>query len=266
MNKLLKIAVGAAALTALTASMAFAGANAGATGRLIWLTSGKKDTKAANHDNVGCTPLMGFTTTGLKSMKGADVQLVLNGVGGTVPDSWQYWSTADANGCAFGANVSATGFASTGAGAAADSIYNGFASVTGVATSQGGAEYYGNDPCLSPHGVATIWFSAAGAAGANKVSTKTYGLYTLSVDQNTGCAGDCSSPAGVCILVNYRLPCGQQTGGTFFQLLDAANAIDQCSVAANSSYLTWNAASNAACPGVTAVKATSWGSLKKMYH
>jgi hypothetical protein len=272
MNKLLKIAVGAAALTALTVSMASAGLNAGATGKLLWIGSNNKSTNL--RDNVTCTPTIGFATTGLKNMKGADVQLIMNGVLGSVPPSWQWWSSPDGSSLGCAAAASATtyfrGFSSTGVGAAADSIYNAWTGVPGQAGSQDGAEYYQytGDPCVTPHGVAVIWFSASGTNGVAKVASKTYGLFKLSIDQNSGCPGDCSDPAGVCILVNYRLPCNDPANprGAKFVLVGSDNNTDDCVVPAGLTYLTWNANNNPACPGVTPAATSSWGSLKHMYH
>lgn len=272
MNKLLKIAVGAAALTALTVSLASAGLNAGATGRLMWLTTQNKDTKDACRNSNDASPVLGFAALGVKNLRGCDLQLLLNGVDGQVPPSWQWWSSADgsSSGCAAaaGANTYARGFNSTGAAPAADSLYNGWVGVPGVADAQSGTQYYQVNPCLTPHNVALIWFTSAGTNGANKVASKRYGLYKLGVDQNSGCPGDISDPKGVCIIANFRLPCQDPLNprGYKFQLLDGGNNIDDCVVESAFTFLTWMAPCDTRCPGVTPAAPESWGKLKNMYH
>jgi len=268
MNKTLKIVAGAALLTCVVAGAAFAGQNAAGTGKIAWL-DGSNKVKAGTNEN-GCTPKMGIIANGLSRFRGADVQLYINGASGNLPPSWQWWVDAltSTQGCASGGQTYAQGFRTTGAQPAADSIYNAYTqapSVPGQATGQAGSMLYNNGPCLTPHGVGLIWFAAAGTSGVVRAPSKTWGLFSLVMDQNSGCPGDCASPEPVCINVAFRQPCADPANprGSVIGVTDANNVYDYLPVA--QSYLTWGGTSST-CPGVTAVKAGTWGQLKKAYR
>lgn len=266
MNKILKIMVGAALLTCVVAGAAFAGDNAGATGKLAWLDATNKVKPGTNE--MDCLPKMGMTATGLTRFRGADVQLYINGASGNLPPSWQWWIDAVTAtvGCADGQTTYGQGFRTTGAAhPPADSIYNAFTGVPGLATGQGAAMYYNVNPCLTPHNVGLIWFAAAGTGAVVRPASKTFGLFSLIVNQNSGCPGGCSQVEPVCINVAFRQPCSDPANprGTVFGVTDSQNKYDYLSVA--QSYLTWGGTSST-CPGVTAVKTGTWGQLKKAYR
>ena len=121
MNKLLKIGMGAVVLTCLVAGAASAGQNAGATGRLDWINAnGTPQTGAGNRNTNDCVPKLGMSAIGLTRLRGADVQLYVNGPGGVLPPSWQY----NSGGCNDSGQLFGEGYKTSGAQAAADSVYN----------------------------------------------------------------------------------------------------------------------------------------------
>ena len=256
MSKLLKIVTGVAALAALTAGMAFAGQNAGAIGKLYWQVG---TAKLAARDNTDCTPKFVITATGVKNIRGANCQVVVNGLGGNLPPSWQVQS----GGCGDGAGALATARSGFPTG-----VTSAWAGGTGLADGQS-SMYYNASNCLTPHGTGLIWLETAGTTGVNKTATTEYGLYTVTVDQSSGlCAGDCGDPvgpSGVCLNLYLKDPCPTTTtNGNFIQLLDGALAIDNCTVPAGFQNLTWNGGASGAqlCPGVTRIASSSWGKLK----
>jgi len=258
MSKLLKIVTGVAALTALTAGMAFAGANAGGTAAIYWQTGNTKD---AARDNTDCTPKFVITAKGIKNIRGANCQVVVNGLGGVLPPSWQVQS----GGCGDGAGALATARSGFPSG-----IVSAWASGTGLADGQS-SMYYNASNCLTPHGTGLIWLETAGTTGVTKTATIEYGLYTVVVDQSSGiCAGDCMDPAGprgVCLNLYLKDPCPTtSTNGNFIQLLDGSLLIDNFTVAASVATLTWNGNGVQFCPGVTKVATSSWGKLKNAYR
>lgn len=269
MNKTLKIVLGAAMLSSLVMSAAFAGENAGGSCKLGWLAANGTMKPAINE--TACVPKMGVTAKGLTRLRGIDVQLYINGAGGVLPPSWQWWvdNVAMTNGCAAGSESPVLGFKTSGAQAAIDSIYNAFsqAPILVASTAQNGNQYYNVNSCLTPHGVGMIWFAAAGTSSVTRAASKTYGLCSLAVDQNSGCAGDCSDPQPVCINLQFRQPCGDPGNprGAVVGVTDTNGAYDFLAATPGSSFLTWMGG-NATCPGVTAIKTGTWGQLKRAYR
>lgn len=257
MSKLLKLAVAAAALCSLAAGVAVAGQNAGATAKMYWVTTG--NAKAAYRDETQCTPKLVITVTGVNSIRGANCQVDVNGLAGTLPPSWQ----AQSGGCADGAGAFAV--ARSGFPTGVTSVWAGG---TGLADGQSSL-YYNAGNCLTPHGTGLIWCETAGTTGVAKTATTEYGLYTVTMDQSSGlCAGDCSNGAlGVCLNLYLRDPCPTPTtNGNYIQLLDGPLQIDRCTVVPGFTNLTWKAGASTNCPAVTRATTSSWGTLKASYR
>jgi hypothetical protein len=259
MFKALKIATAAAAIVVLAASVSNAGLNAGGTAQLYW-QHGTAAPIAARDETV-LTPQLLVTAKGLNNFRGADVQLLVNGSNGTLPLDWDYSST----GCNGG---NATFY--VGGRINASNAFTVTPAVSGVVATQDGMVYDpagAISPCITPHGVALLWLSAAGANGAARTAATEYGIWAIKFDlaTNQG-ACDPNGPLGLCINPNERIPCGDLQRGAVIAVVDGNTAIDYLPFASGKIYLTWSAAGATWCPGVTPTTKTSWGSLKKIYR
>ena len=264
MTKALKIVIAAASLVVLAASVASAGLNSGAAGHLYWMNG---NTKLAARDFAALTPAnMLVTVTNVTNIRGADIQILYNTLnGGPIPDAWAMWS----GGCNDGGAVLT---ADPAAGSLLPKLLvgkSGETAVSGVATSQNGISYATGD-CRTPHGVALLWLSEAGANGGNRASTNEYAVWRLVFDtQFAGGSGACygdQGEVGICFNPNERIPCTDVQRGAVATLLDGNLGIDYVPFAPGNAYLTWFGGQLVGnCPYVTPTPKSSWGSLKRLY-
>lgn len=267
MNKLLKIGMGVLAITALSAGLACAGTNPAVQANLYWLVANSGACPVVSNGDLNCAgttdPKLIVTVKGLNTVRGWDVQLIVEGSGGALPASWQ----AQSGGCA------ASRFNSTN-GSGFNNCYNA-ASLWISGLAQGQAAMYFNNSCLAPGGVALLWLEAAGAAYDGVTNgpidpNEEIGLTSFDLDQSGGtigagkCAGNCThGNSPVCIYPWYRVPCDSPNRGFSAAILDANGNVDQAPFNPLHRYLTYNAPFNPACPTGTAVRTTTWGALKK---
>jgi hypothetical protein len=275
MTKLLKIAICVAMLVTLAACAATAGQNAGATAKINWeLTTTSMST---SRNSTACTAkvLVTVHSTLTMTVRGVDVQLLINGMAQTgvgvpprdyVPGLPQAWQIMNDVGCNYANYTKKPG------GFGGTTYPSLIASIPGIATSQDGLMYYEYtaNPCLSPHHVGVIWYSAAGSGAAAKAPGKEYSAYGFTLDlSGSDCDGDCLlNPKAVCIYPNYRLPC-PVTGekGNVMVLVDATTAKDFCAFETGYKWLTWMGdASTPGCPYSDPVSTTTWGQVKRLYH
>ena len=259
---------------ALAASVATAtaGLNSGAVARIYW-QAGSTGAALSGPDNSSGTCQLVVTAKGLTNFRGADVQLVVSALdGGAMPAAWQ----GQTGGCA-------EGFINCYVGGRGGSLFpNAFTTapaVQGTFAPQNEELYnYPGNPCITPHGIALLFLSAAGAYGETRSPSIEYALWAVSfdlansvdpVDGVTPCGGgvsDPSGPRGVCINPNERIPCNETQRGAVVQVLDGNLDLDYPAFVAGRVYLTWSGGSLAgACPSVTSSKTSTWGSLKKLY-
>ncbi len=272
MIKFLKISAAVALVSVAAASFASAGLNAGGTAQLYWAGATNAPlTGAANRNSTAGVAKILVTAKGLVNFRGCDVQLIINALDKAgVPGAWQF----QLGGCA-------EGFANfdVGGKVASKNAFNVAPSVLGVVPSQNGFNFNTGD-CRSPHGVGLFWLSAAGANGGTRVLATEYNLWMITVDLATSvdpldgvtpCEGgtaDPLGPRGVCINPNFKIPCNGPQLGAAVQILDGNLDLDAFNFVQGSQYLTWNAGSRgdgAECPNATAIRNSSWGTLKKIY-
>lgn len=270
MRKLLLGLMVAASAAVLTAGIATAGLNAGATCRLYW-QNGTNGTALAARDNVAAAANLLVTVKGVNNFQGSDVQIVINALdGNSPPAAWQFQT----GGCADGAatfNVGGKG------GATFKNIFSTAPAVAGVIPTQNGMSFNTLN-CNTPNHVGLLWLSAAGAAGQARTAATEYGVWSINFDLTaldpadgvTPCAGGAADPAGakgVCLNLNFRVPCNgpQQVGA--IQLLDNNLAVDFATGDNGFTFITWNVGVlGSECPKVTPVGPTTWGKLKKSYR
>lgn len=257
MSKALKIAFAAAAIVVMAVGVANAGLNAGGSAQLYWQNGTALGLAA--RDNSSLTPQFVVTAKGLTNLRGIDCQLLVNGAGGTLPVDWDFTAT----GCNAGNFSSFKG----GRGGAYPNAITTATAITGLAVSQEGMIYQTGD-CVTPHGVALLWLSAAGAAGQTRTAATEYGIWAIKFDlaTNNGVC-DPNGPQAVCINPNFRIPCTDVQRGAVLGVVDGNLAYDYLPFAAGKTFLTWGGgASQTYCAGVTPTVKTSWGSLKKVYR
>ncbi len=268
MRKVLLGFLVAAGLAALTAGMAFAGLNSGAVAHLYWQGT-PTGTGLAARDNTSGTPNILVTVTGLVEIRGADVQILINALDGNgPPPAWQF----QLGGCS-------EGFATYNVGgkSAAKNAFNVAPSVLGVVASQNSFNFNTGD-CRTNNHTGLFWLSAAGANGGTRTPATEYNLWSINLDLATGveadgvtpCAGGASDPAGpkgVCLNLNFRVPCNGPQLAEGLELIDGSLAQDFVAAPVGNQFLTWNVGLLAAqCPKVTPLSGTTWGRLKKSYR
>jgi len=267
MSKLLKIALAAALAVCVVTSLATAGLNAGATAKLYWTTG---TTGLTIRESTSATPELVVTVKGVSNVAGADVQLLLNSLDGLpVPECWLGNGTG---GCA---DTSGTCTITHLSGFTYQKL---FGSNTVTTTQEGMYYNFTDNPCLTPHGVALIWFSGAIPTGISRTTTVEYGIFQASFDQSgtggtwgVGCPGDLgNSPRAVCINANFRQPCmGSYQLGAKMDLVDNNLDEDFAPFVAGYQWLTWEAsqiAHGTSCPDVTPSQKSTWGSLRRLYR
>lgn len=255
----------------LAAPSSRAGLNAGGTASIVWLNASNKAN--VSRDDVSCTPTFGVVVRGVTSFRGADVQFQMRSATfSEVSPSWQWWTDGSSSGCASGAQTFTRGFASSGSGPAADSIYNcwggsGTLNVPGQVDLQAAVQYHNAGPCLTPSPYDMVWMSSEGSGGATRAPQKAYGVFRLVVDQNFGCDGGCSNPSPMCSFVSYRQPCSdpQNPRGAVVRVIDKNGNSDYLPLL--TSHLTWNWPPNFGfCPYSDAVRSSTWGRIRAAYR
>jgi len=239
-----------------------AGLNAGATAQLYWQVG--NGPASASNVTSSSTPQLLVTLKGLRSIWGADVQLLITGCTGAVPPAWQFQS----GGC----NDGYATFYVGGRGGTYPSAFSASPPVQGLIWSQNN-EYFNAPNCLTPHGTAMLWLSAAGAGGQPRDPGVEYGIWAVYFDlTQTTCAGGPADPGGAApigIVPNYRAPCNDVLRGSVMAVLDADGVIDYVPFPMiPGGSLLWDISDFCACyPGFCdPVKTQSWGNLRRMYR
>lgn len=253
MTKLLKVTIVAAMLLTMIACVASAGQNAGAVARIYWLTGNTVANPSRDIAGNPAAQKLLVTVKGVNMFRGADVQLIANAFDGSgLPLAWQ-------DGLIYAPKPG-------GWNAGTAAIWPNIATAPtalSLATSQTGDLFYNNPvTCLTPHGVGTFWYSAAGAAGRVRNPLTEYGVFGLLIDLSL-----VDPLVAVCINPNYRLPCGTGEKGNVMVLIDGTTVKDFCNYENGYQYLTYGAPGGApGCPGSTPTSSTTWGKIKHLYH
>ncbi len=254
------------AVAIATGCPAHAGQNLGATARIYWLVS---DTSALPTTNSQASTLKALVTIkGLQRFRGADVQLTINPPRGeTLPAAWQ----AEPGGCAAANYAAFPGGFNPGASTIWPNVFNAPPALPNVATFQPGGFFYQYDACLTPHGVALIWFSAAAASAAPRDPAVEYAVFGFTMDVSGAagtCAGDNSDPSGpvpVCVSPYWRLPCGNGAYGNTMVVVDSAAVKDFCQFSLPQNLLSWHGELRCVCV-CTPVAPNTWGRLRRLYQ
>jgi hypothetical protein len=187
----------------LGAGATLAGQNAGARARIYWQVG--SGAGLADRNSTSDSVVQGVVTVrGVKIVRGADVQLTVEGADG-LPLAWQ----AQPGGCGDSLAV----FQPGGFGGAYPDLFNSGAPILNLIKAANGMYYaYRRNRCVTPDSTGTIWLSAAGAAGAERDSSLEYAVFAFRLDPRRvrpNCSGS-PVPAdsrGVCIYPNNHIPC-----------------------------------------------------------
>ncbi|MBI5837587.1 MAG: hypothetical protein HZB25_10105 [Candidatus Eisenbacteria bacterium] len=230
---------------------AMAGQNAGATARMYWqVGTGQGDTA---RNSTAATVQLVVTVKGVKYVRGADVQLTVQGCSGFLPPAWQF----QGGGCAEAAvDFRRGGFGGTNY----PNLFTSGSAVPSLAQTQGGMYYqFAENPCIAPDSTATVWLSCAGAAGVARDCTREYAVLAFSLDlsgaSTGGCQGDLadsSGPLGFLIAANHHIPCGFPPTGAYVVLVDTNAEKDCVPIEAGNDSLMWECAGSIT-PNLSAV-------------
>jgi hypothetical protein len=264
------VSLSALIVLTLLPNSAFAGLNSGAQAKLRW-QNGATGSALSSSDAVSPIVQLLITASGISSFRGADVQILFYGMGGSrpVPAAWQFQD----GGCASGA---AQFFVGGRGGTTYPNAFTSSPAVPGLIVTQNAAWVQAGD-CLTPRNRGVLWLSAAGAAGKPRNSGREYALWAVNLDLRgtlsggaADCSGDADDPAGptsICLSAHERIPCEDQDHGAALLLLDDNNDVDVASYALSNSYLTWNQPGpDALCPYDGGAVRTTWGRMRKAYR
>ncbi len=248
-------------------SRGMAGLNARGVARLYWQGSNGRGLDA--HVASTGLPTLLLTVFDVQSIKAVDLQLVIVPCdGGNISPAWE------GNGSG-GCNDAAWQFLGGGPGTYYPSLISG---VPSLAVSHN-EETVGAGGCgLASHG-ATLWYSAAGSAAARRDTTLEYCAWSAALDLRglangqahscTGDLGDLNGAQTVLITACSHYPCGESHGASV-AVVDANGAIDYLPLA--SAPLVWGTTNCVLpqgfdpCTGSSAVRAASWGALRRLYE
>jgi hypothetical protein len=176
------------------------------------------------------------TVKGVKMLRGADVQITVQG-DNAVPRAWQ----AHKSGCA----APFATFKPGSFGGAYPDIFTTGDQITNLIVGSHGMMYqYKRNMCATPDSTGTLWLGAAGADGVARDSSVEYGVFAIKLNLKAA-AAECTGPAlaadsrGVTLYVNNHMPCNRTLPRLTITLLDAAGFKDFVPVDSMYSFLTW---------------------------
>lgn len=247
-----------------------AGLNSGAQAKLRW-QNGASGAALPGTDAVAPIVQLLVTASGISSLRGADVQIMFYGMGGSrpVPQAWQFQD----GGCASGA---AQFFAGGRGGTTYPNAFTSSPSVPGLIVTQNEAWVQAGD-CITPRNRGVLWLSAAGSAGKARNSGREYALWAVNLDLRgtqsggaTDCSGNADDPSGpvsICLSAHERIPCEDPDHGASLLLLDDNNDVDVANYTLSNSFLTWNQPGpEALCPYDGGAVRTTWGRMRRAYR
>lgn len=214
---------------------AHAGANAGARARIYWQVGDGPGLADRNSDSDSMIQVV-VTVRGVRDLRGADVQLTLEGAG-SLPPYWQ----AQPGGCAESLAV----FKPGGFGGAYPDAFISGTPIVGMLTMAHGMFYQvRRNPCITPDSTGTIWLATAGAAGEARDSTVEYALCAFRLDlrkARAACPGGARAAGsqGLCLYVNNHIPCIRTAPTMAITVVDNLTVKDFVPVDSAYSRLTW---------------------------
>ncbi|MBI5837050.1 MAG: hypothetical protein HZB25_07385 [Candidatus Eisenbacteria bacterium] len=215
-----------------------AGQNAGATARLYWQVGDGPGIAGRNADSAVVQLLV--TVRGVRSFRGADVQLGVAGPAGGLPGSWQLQE----GGC----GEKSYKFEAGGAGGAYPNLFRADPRLPGQMDLAPRAYYHHRkNPCLTPDSSALVWFTAAGREAVRRDSTVEYAVLSVRFDLRAGAcwASDSAAAPGVCVYGFNHFPCQLPIPRASITLVDAGAVKDYIPLEPGFERLTWR---GGACP------------------
>jgi len=240
-----------------------AGLNPLATAQMYWQAGGGPGQPSRFSSDP--TPQLVVTLKGVSNFRGVDVQLLVYSMSGSsVPPAWQ----GQAGGC----NDSGVHFYIGGVGGAYENIFSTAPAVPSQVTSQN-EEVFDPGDCKAPPGMALLWLCTAGAAGVPRDPSTEYAVWAIRFDLRgragggpTDCEGDVRhSPAGICVLPNFAVPCVGARRGQVLAVLDGNLQIDYPPFASGFSALEWWQMCNCTPTGChSPLTLGTWGRLQRL--